>query len=260
MNQQTDKVKVKETNEELEIDLLELFFYLRSRLAVLIVAFLIGALVAGSYTHFMITPTYKATSKLYMVSASSNSVVNLTDLSLGSSLSSDYQELLKIRPILEEVIDELDLDYGYGTLLGMTTISTISDTRILTITVTSTDPVEAKDISNLLAEKAVEYLPDLMEAPAPNIVEYAVVPSGKSSPNMAKNTVYGALVGLLIAVGMYTVRFLLDDTLKSAEDIEKAFGVMPLSVIPEGDVDEGSNAKGKRNRRKKEKKGNTDAK
>jgi capsular polysaccharide biosynthesis protein len=260
MNQQTEKVKVKETNEELEIDLLELFFYLRSRLIVLIVAFLVGALVAGSYTHFMITPTYQATSKLYMVSASSNSVVDLTDLNLGSSLSSDYKELLKIRPILEEVIDELDLDYGYGTLLNMMTISTISDTRILTITVTSTDPVEAKDISNLMAEKAVTYLPELMEAPAPNIAEYAIVPKGKSSPNMAKNTVYGALIGLLIAVGIYTVQFLMDDTLKTAEDVEKAFGVMPLSVIPEGDVDEGSNVKGKRNRKKKEKKGNTDAK
>jgi capsular polysaccharide biosynthesis protein len=261
MNRQTDKVKVQETNGELEIDLLELFFYLRGRLIVLIAAFLIGAVLAGSYTQFFITPTYQATSKLYLVSASSNSVVDLSDLSLGSTLSSDYKELLKLRPILEEVIEDAGLDYSYGQLLGMMNVSTVSDSRILSITITSTDPVEAKNIANMVAEKAVTYLPDLMGVPAPNIAEYAIAPGGKSSPNMAKNTVQGALIGLLLAIGLYTVQFLLDDTLKTAEDVEKTFGVMPLCVIPEGDIGDKGKEKEKRSRsRERKKKGSTDAK
>lgn len=232
MNQVTDK-QVSEQNEEIEIDLLELFFYLKSKAGWLIGAFFAGALLAGLITIFCITPKYKATAKLYMVSASSDSIVDLTDLNLGTSLSQDYEELLKIRPIFEEVIEELSLSYTYEELLKMTTIATIGKTRLLAITVESENPSEAKEIANSLANKAVTYVPEVMETSTPNIAEPAIVPEKKSSPSLAKNTIIGAIVFMLIAAGFFTVRLLMDDTFHSAEDVEKAFGIMPLTVIPE---------------------------
>lgn len=233
MNQGTDK-QMKEQNEEIEIDLLELFFYLKSKAAWLISAFLAGALFAGLITIFCMTPKYRATAKLYMVSASSDSIVDLTDLNLGTSLSEDYEELLKIRPIFEEVIEELSLSYTYEELLGMTTIATIGKTRLLAITAESTNPAEAKEIANCLADKAVTYVPEVMETSTPNIAEPAIIPEKKSSPSLVKNTMIGAVVFLLAAAAFFTVRLLMDDTFHSAEDVEKAFGVMPLTVIPEG--------------------------
>ena len=120
---------------------------------------MIGAVIAGLITYFLITPKYTATSKLYMVSASSDSIVNLSDLNLGTSLTDDYVELLKIRPIFEEIIKELDLDYTYDELLSMTSIASLNKTRLLGITVESTDPVEARDIANALANcNLTEYL------------------------------------------------------------------------------------------------------
>ena len=99
MSQQTDKIKTlsNANEEETEIDLLELFYYLKAKLVWLISFFVIGAVIAGLITYFLITPKYTATSKLYMVSASSDSIVNLSDLNLGTSLTDDYVELLKIR-------------------------------------------------------------------------------------------------------------------------------------------------------------------
>lgn len=236
MNQITDKQQNVQ-NDEMEIDLLELFFYLKAKIVWLIGAFVIGALVTGLFTVFCITPKYQATAKVYMVSASSDSIVDLTDLNLGTSLSSDYEELLKIRPIFEDVINELDLDYDYEELLGMTTIGTINDTRLLGITVESTDPEEAMEIANSLADKAVTYVPDVMETATPNIAEDAIVPEHKSSPSLAKNTIIGALILTIVVAGFFVVRLLMDDTFKSAEDVEKAFGVMPLTVIPEGNLE-----------------------
>lgn len=244
MNTQT---KVSNTVQEDEIDLIELFFYYVSKAKIIICALVLGAVIAGGYTYFGITPKYTATSKLYMVSASSDSVVNLTDLNLGTSLSEDYEILMKIRPIAEDVIDELDLDYTYEELLDMVTVSPIDSTRILSISVESTDPKEAKDIANLMADKAVTYLPKLMETSAPNIAETAILPQEKSSPNLTKNTLIGALVGMILAMGVYTVLFLMDDALNSPEDVEKAFGIMPLSVIPEGKM----NDKSSKEKRKK---------
>ena len=96
-----------------------------------------------------------------MVSASKNSVVDLADLSIGTSLSEDYAELLHVRPIIEAINEENDLGYTYEQLNGMIDISTVEDTRILKISATSIKPKEAKTIANALAEKAVTEIPKL---------------------------------------------------------------------------------------------------
>lgn len=238
MSLQTEPLQVNEADDEIEIDLLELLYYYLSKIKNIICCLLAGALAAGLITYFLITPKYTATTKLYMVSASSDSVVDLTDLNLGTSLSLDYEVLMKIRPIAEDVIEDLGLDYTYAQIMDMVTISSIDETRIIEVSVESPDPKEAKDIANGFAEQAVTYLPRLMETAAPNIAEYAILPEEKSSPSLTKNTLIGALIGMLLCLGILTAFFLMDDTLKSADDVEKTFGVMPLTVIPEGDLKE----------------------
>ena len=142
----------------------------------------------------------------------------------------------------------------------MLTISTVSDTRILSISAESKKPDEAKRIVNRLATLAVTELPKLMDTSKPNIAENAIMPKGKSSPSLFKNTMLGAIVGLVIVLAVLTFFFMTDDTMKSAEDVEKEFGIMPLTVIPEGDVaaisDEREKEihKNKKKRRKEKKK------
>ncbi|MBQ9062399.1 MAG: capsular polysaccharide biosynthesis protein [Eubacterium sp.] len=222
--------------QEVEIDLRELFGYYMSKLPMLIIAIVIGALVAGLVTVFLITDKYTASSKMYMVSASSDSVVNLSDLNLGTSLSSDYAELMTSRPVIEEVIEKLNLKYEYEDVVDMLSLTVVNDTRIIRISATSTDPQEAMNIANQLARTAKSRLPKVMDAPSPSIVEDAVLPTVPSSPSLKKNVLLGALGLLVVILAILTVRFLLDDTLKTAEDVEKEFGIMPLSVVPEGEI------------------------
>lgn len=238
MSQQTDIViNENDRNSEVEIDLIELFGHYRARILWIIIGFVVGALIAGCLTQFAMTPKYTATSKMYMVSSSSQSVVDLTDFNIGQSLSSDYVELLKTRPIVESVIQEQQLPYSYNELINMIALSVAADTRILSIQVTSPDKKEAMNVANALAEKGVTELPKLMETPEPHIAEYAIIPVNKSSPSLTKNTMIGALLGLILMLVLFTIEFLMDDTFKTAEDIEKAFGVMPLTVIPEGKIE-----------------------
>jgi len=239
MNQnQNQDIEIRDRrDEEMEIDLIELFGFFMTKIWWIVGAFLIGALLAGLITHFAITPKYTATSKMYMVSSSSQSVVDLTDLNIGQSISGDYVELLKTRPIVEGVIQEQNLPYTYKEMLGMIGLSIVNNTRIIQIDATSTDKNEAMRIANALAEKGVSELPKLMETPEPHIAEYAIVPVNKSSPSFTKNTMIGALLAMLIMLAIFTVQFLMDDTFKYAEDIEREFGVMPLTVIPEGKIE-----------------------
>ena len=237
MNEQKSDVMIANNEEnDVEIDLVDLFFFYRTKWIPILVAFLVGILLAGGVTHYLITPKYQAQAKLYVVSASNDSVVDLADLNIGTALSKDYEELLYIRPILNEIIDEKKLPYTYEQLVQMVTVASIEETRILTITVESVDPQEAQDIANAIADKAVAYLPKLMETDPPNIAERAIYPEFPSSPNLIKNMLVGGAAGLLLAVALFTVLYLMDDTLSSAEEVEKTFGVMPLTVIPEGDL------------------------
>lgn len=258
MNQET--MTQQKDNEEMEIDLLEVFYYLKARALWLVLAFVIGAVATGFITLAFITPKYEATSKVYMVASSSDSVVDLTDLNIGTSLSQDYVELMKIRPVFEDVIEDLDLDYDYETLLGMTAIDTVGDTRLMSITVTSTDPKEARDIANALAKQAVTYVPKVMAVNKPRIAEKAITPEHKSSPSLSKNTLLGGLVAFVILAAVFVVQLLMDDTFKSAEDVEKMLGIMPLTVIPEGNLEtiddkaeEDIRKQKRKERRKKEK-------
>ena len=251
MNQNKD-IEIRDTrDEEMEIDLLELFSFYMTKIWWIIGAFLIGALLAGMITKFAITPRYTATAKMYMVSSSSQSVVDLTDLNIGQTISGDYVELLKTRPIVEDVIQDLNLQYSYGQVVSMMNLSVVNNTRIIQIKVTSTDRKEAMNIANALAEKGVKELPKLMETPAPHIAEYAIVPVSRSYPSFTKNTMIGALLAMLLMIAIFTVQFLLDDTFKTADDIQREFGVMPLTVIPEGKIEGLDSTEEKSKRRRK---------
>ena len=240
-------------DDEMEIDLFDLFMYFRSKIWFVILGFVVGTIIAGLITIYLMTPKYTASSKVYMVSASSDSVIDLTDLNIGTSLSSDYAELLRVRPICEEVIKKEKLSYEYEDLLDMISISTISDTRILEISVESVDPDEAMRIANRFAELAVTEIPKLMDTSEPNIAEKAILPKEKSSPSLFQNVLIGAFAGIILVLGIFTVRFIMDDTMSTAEDVEKAFGIMPLTSIPEGNMDSISDEKEKEIMKQKKK-------
>lgn len=229
--------------EEDTIDLVELFYVLWGHVWQILLCLVLGAAVAFGYTRFLVTPLYKAASSIYIVSASNNSVVNLTDLQIGAQLTADYRELMYSRPLLEDVIENLDLETTTKKLSDMIEVTNTSGTRILKITVTSPDPEQAADIANELVKQACIYLPQIMETDEPNLVERAIPPTVKSSPSYAKNIVLGGLLGVVLCCGVLVVQYLLDDTLKTPDDVVRYFGVQPLATIPEGSQGEGKKRK-----------------
>ena len=99
-----------DTVEEMEIDLLDLAYVLLDKVHYIILCLLAGAVLLNAFSFFCIQPTYQATAKMYVVSASNDSVVDLTDLNIGTSLTSDYEQLMLSYPVLDQVISDLGLD------------------------------------------------------------------------------------------------------------------------------------------------------
>lgn len=219
-------------NDEIEIDLREIFFLLL-RHGLSILAFTIaGALAAGLISIYCLTPMYTSTSQIYILT-NQDSMVSLSDLQMGSSLASDYEELIKSRPVVEEVAEELKLDMNYGELLEYLDVANKANTRIIKITITYKDPVIAKELADTFAEVSKKRISEIMRLDEPNIVEKAVVAGYQSSPNNLKNIVIGGLLGFVLAVGYAIVRYMLDDTIKTADDVERYLGLNTLAAIPE---------------------------
>ena len=145
-------------------------------------------------------------------------------------------ELVKSRPVLEKTISKLKLDMTPEKLAGMITTETPTDTRIMSIGVTDDDPKEAKQIADTL-RKAVSV--QITNADSVNTVEEGNLPTSPSSPNVKKNMMLGAMLGLVISMGFVVLIFLLDDTVKTPDDVEKYLGLNVLVSIP---IPEGSSA------------------
>ena len=220
-------------DDTIEIDLVEIFLLFRQKLKFIILFAALSAVLVGCYSKFFITPTYVATAKIYMVSASRDSVVNLSDLQLGSNLASDYKELILSRPVLESVVNNLDLSLSPAALRKSVSIVSTESSRILSIRVVSPNPQLSANIANEFARQAVTWLPEVMETNAPNIAEEAIAPTHKNAPNNTRNALLGGLICAIAYFSFCVIRYLLDDTIKSAEDMERYFGIMPLASIPE---------------------------
>ena len=221
-----------EDDDEIEIDLLELFYALRHRWWAILLALVIGAGAAGVYTKKLIAPHYQSTSMVYVLSKETT-LTSLADLQIGSQLTKDYSVIIKSRPVLQEVIDKQNLDLTTDELGEMITIDNPKDTRILSITVEDIEPMRAKAIVDEVTKSASNYIGDIMEMIPPKVIEDGVVAVKPSSPSVKKNAAVGGLGLAVLVCGLICLKTVLDDTIKSEEDIEKYLGLSVFAVIPD---------------------------
>ncbi|MCR5704591.1 MAG: protein-tyrosine kinase [Eubacterium sp.] len=228
------------SRNEIEIDLRGLFTTILNRLMIII---LVGILVGGlvfAYTEYFVDEQYVSKTKVYILTHQDPNSDGLTtnDLAFASYLANDYQVLLTSEPVLQEVKDELDLEQSLSALAQMIEVELIEDTRVMEISVTSTDPKLAQKIANKVRDVANKKTKNVMEGiEAVNPIDDANLPVSPSSPNVEKNTMLGFILGFGLSVIIVVVMFILDDTIKSPDDIEKHLGISVLAAIPLKSVD-----------------------
>ena len=218
-------------NDEIEIDLKELFFVLLRRAWIIILVGMIFAGASGIFTKTMITPKYESTSMLFILTKTT-SITSLADIQMGTQLTKDYTVLIKSRPVIETVIDNLQLDLEYEELLDMLTIENPSDTRIIYLRIMHEDPEMAKKIVDEIAEVSADRIAGIMKTDEPSIAEFGNVAEEPSSPSTLKNVLVAGILGVFLAAFVVVVLYLLDDTIKTTDDMEKYLGITSLGAIP----------------------------
>ncbi|MBD5476038.1 MAG: protein-tyrosine kinase [Lachnospiraceae bacterium] len=223
----------RENNNEIEFDLLEIVHILFGRFWIILCAGLVTALICFAVSAYVLAPVYESTTKIYILNKTDNTAVTYTDVQMGTQLTKDYAELINSRYVLEKVIEQLSLeDMEYEDLMHEVSVNTPVDTRIVSITVEHTNPELAMRIANCIREVAGEHIQNVMDIEAVNVVEKANMPMEKSGPSVVKWTMIGGVAGAFLACAVILIIFLLDDTIKCSEDVEKYLGLSTLALIP----------------------------
>ena len=220
------------------IDLVEVFQVIRHWLWLIVLVALACGTAAYAFSKFVLPEEFESTTKIYVLDKSgaggTNSQSTYSDLQVGMQLTKDYVELIKSRTVLEAVMKDnhLDQTYTYEQFAEMVNVQTPADTRIVTITVTNHDPALAQKLADDIRKRSGELIIDTMQIDAVNTYEKANYPDRKSAPSCGRWAVVAALIGALAVSAVVIARYLLDDTIKTSDDVEKYLGLSNLALIP----------------------------
>ena len=230
-------------NDEIEIDLLKLFDALWRRALVIILVALLTASAVFAATLFFIEPTYKATASFYVNNSSisigsMNYSISAGELSASTTLVNTYIYILKSRTTLEDVIEKGLLPYTYDELKEMIATKAVSNTAAFDVTVTSGSPTESEYIANTIATVLPERITEIVDGSNVRIVDYAIVPAHRAGPSYTKNLLIGFLAGAVLAAGIITVRFLIDEqndiVIHSSDELRELYpNIKVLALIPD---------------------------
>ena len=233
-------------DDVIEIDLGAIFSILLDRLLLIFFVGLFVALLGFGASNFVIAPTYESTTGIYILNKEDNASVTYSDVQIGTQLTKDYAQLISSRYVLENVIQQLSLELDYAELNKKIDITTPTDTRIVNITVSDNDPVVAMNIANAVREVASEHIRNVMDIDAVNVVETANMPTKKASPSVMMWTLIGGFIGVILMSALIILNFILDDTIKTSEDVERFLGLSTLALIPMAEEEEAEHHKRRR--------------
>ena len=225
-------------SQYVEIDLGELFVALcKKALIIAIVTILVGAIV-GAYAFFFVTPKYKASAMMY-VNNNSVSVAgasfDLSDLNAAKSLVNTYMVILNSRNVLNDVIEESGVAYSYKELKSMISAAPVDSTEVFEVVVTSTNPEEAELIANSICSVLPQKIASIVESSSVRIVDSAVLPEKKSSPNITMYALVGMIVGVVISCVVIVILKLFDNSINGEDYLINNYKYPVLGVIPDFD-------------------------
>ncbi len=236
--------------QDTEIDLLLLLRVLLSKAWIMAIAAVGVGIATFLVSTFLIDKQYQSTAQMYIISRQNEGTTTYSDLQTSTQLVKDYKVLVTSRPVLEQVIGNLDLDMTTTQLEKHITVTSATDSRVLTLAVTCDDPYKAKMIVDSLADVSAERICSVMQLDGANIFEYGNIPTTPASPSVKRFTLIGVLLGIVVSAGVIIVIYLVDDTIKNSDDIMEYLELSTLALIPLAEEEYDGETKSKSKKKK----------
>lgn len=221
-----------------EINLKDLLNYYKNKFMYILIILII--IVAGGilYKTLLEKPKYESKTSLILTGFNQNelnSSIDNNELTINQKLVSTYQQITKSDKVLSQVIDELNLKYEIEELANNITVNAVTDTEIIEITVVDTNAKSAYKIVTKIAEVFSEEVKDIYNVSNVSVLDEARIAKAKSNMSLAKSIIIFIVIGLVLGIGIVTVCYYFDTTIKTSEQLEAKFDLPILGSIPNFD-------------------------
>lgn len=215
-----------------EIDLKELFEYIKEKIALLLVIVIGVCLVGCVYGLFIQKPMYRSYTTVILGSNENNtSSITQNDITLNKNLVNTYAQIVVSRRVLNQVIDELKLDMSYESLKDKINVTALNNTEIIKITVNDRNAIQAKNIANVTANYFSKEVVELYNMNNVNILDSATEANSPYNINVIKQFVIYLVIGCVLGAGILFIIFYFDRTIKSVEQVEQKIKLPILGSV-----------------------------
>ncbi|QKN23682.1 MULTISPECIES: YveK family protein [Caproicibacterium] len=223
-------------NETTELDLHRILFIFRQRWKWILSGFIIGLALMFVTSSFLIPKKYTSSVSLYVNNsqqkATSQDTVNQDDLNASQQLVNTYIVILEDDRVMQSIADKLSKPVSVGQMKKAVHMESANKTEVLSISAETTNPELSAEICNTIADVAPDVLKRVVKAGSVEVIGKATPASSPSSPNVAKQSAIGALIGLMIMIIVSLLAEVLDTTIKGEEDVKKRLNIPVLGEIP----------------------------
>lgn len=219
--------------EELTIDLGQLFQLLKKNLRLIVLSMVICAVAAFAITTFLLPKKYASESSIFIVSKvnQETGTVDANALSANSKQVNNYMELIKGKNILNKVAEQLNIE-DVKEVQNAISVSNKSETEIIDIKATTDDPTKSQQIVKATTEIFFKEVKETLKIENMTVLNDPEVEETPVSPSKKMNTLIGALLGLLCSGGYVFLTYLLDKRLRTKQEAENFLGIPVLAEIP----------------------------
>ena len=187
------------------------------------------SLIIASYLYIVMDDTYEATSSMLVEVSEIDS--EYTNLIVAKQLVSTYKEFAVSSKVLNEVINNLGLDYTHNQIREMITVKTVSGTIILDIVVNNQSAHQATIIANEIVQVIVELDKEYLGTDSIDILDFASLPIQPANESRLLYLIVGILFSLSISIVLVLLYGFINDKIETEEQIENHLGINSLGKI-----------------------------
>lgn len=223
---------------EKEINLRIVFGVLKKNLILILVFTILTGVGTYLFSRFLMEKQYSASAMLIVNNTSGEKKsYNATELVAAQDLAEVYSIIIKSDTVLQQVIDNLQLNMSYTQLNKLVSVTAVNKTQVFRVTMTYTDVDFARKVVDEIVKVSPPVIVDMVEAGSVKVVSAAKIDNNGNpiSPNLKRNTVLGALAGLVLVLIYVFLKETLRNTFKTEDDILNTLHIPLIGVIPEVD-------------------------
>ena len=235
--------------EKRDFSLLDVMQLLKLRWWIIILAAIIFAGAGGVLSYLTYEPQYSSSITVYINDQSSqetNTADEVSQVKWAKEVVNSYLALLKTNDFMEDISKAYETRFPdawaektySGEKLGKScvTYTRIEETYLFTFTVTTHDREASYNIGKIFEELAPNEIREITGKDAIKIADSARVATLPSnSRNMARNTIMGFLIGVILSFLVVLIIDISDIRIKDEDDIINSYSIPLLGTVPNFD-------------------------